>query len=42
LDVHDIGLSDDDANDPEYSFVDHDGDVEYEPITIEAAAASFF
>ncbi|OQE16329.1 hypothetical protein PENFLA_c028G03742 [Penicillium flavigenum] len=42
LDVHDIGLSDDDANDPEYSFVDHDGDVEYEAITIEAAAASFF
>ncbi|CAG8214502.1 unnamed protein product [Penicillium nalgiovense] len=42
LDVHDIGLSDDDANDPEYSFVEHEGDVEYEPITIEAAAASFF
>ncbi|CAP86739.1 hypothetical protein E8E15_010497 [Penicillium rubens] len=42
LDVHDIGLSDDDANELDYSFVGHDGDVEYEPITIEAAAASFF
>lgn len=42
LDIHDIGLSDDDANDPDQSFVDHDGDVEYEPVTIEAAAASFF
>ncbi|KAJ5699373.1 hypothetical protein N7536_002386 [Penicillium majusculum] len=43
LDIHDIGLSDDDANGPDTSFVDHDaGDVEYESVTIEAAAASFF
>ena len=43
LDIHDIGLSDDDANGPDSSFVDHDaGDVEYESVTIEAAAASFF
>ncbi|KAJ5441696.1 Exonuclease RNase T/DNA polymerase III [Penicillium cf. griseofulvum] len=43
LDVHAINLSDDDANDPDNSFVDHDGDdVEHEPVTIEAAAASFF
>jgi hypothetical protein len=42
LDVHAINLSDDDANDPDYSFVNHDGDVEHEPVTIEAAAASFF
>ncbi|CAG8896983.1 unnamed protein product [Penicillium egyptiacum] len=42
LDIHDIGLSDDDANGPDDSFVNHDGDVEYEPVTIEAAAASFF
>ncbi|KAG0160668.1 hypothetical protein PDIDSM_8198 [Penicillium digitatum] len=43
LDVHDIGLSDDDANGPDHSFVNHDGDdVDYEPVTIEAAAASFF
>ncbi|KAJ5933157.1 hypothetical protein N7516_007646 [Penicillium verrucosum] len=43
LDIHDIGLSDDDANGPDSSFVDHDtGDAEYESVTIEAAAASFF
>lgn len=43
LDIHDIGLSDDDANGPDSSFVDHDaGDIEYESVTIEAAAASFF
>ncbi|KGO73887.1 Exonuclease, RNase T/DNA polymerase III [Penicillium italicum] len=43
LDIHDIGLSDDDANDPDHSFVNHAGDdVEYESVTIEAAAASFF
>ncbi|KAJ5822537.1 Exonuclease RNase T/DNA polymerase III [Penicillium robsamsonii] len=43
LDVQAIDLSDDDANDPDYSFVDHDGDgVEHEQVTIEAAAASFF
>ncbi|KUM60275.1 hypothetical protein ACN42_g6845 [Penicillium freii] len=43
LDIHDIGLSDDDANGPDSSFVDHDaGDVEYESVTIEAAAASYF
>ncbi|KAJ5173622.1 Exonuclease RNase T/DNA polymerase III [Penicillium coprophilum] len=42
LDVHAIDLSDD-ANDPDYSFVNHDGgDVELEQVTIEAAAASFF
>ncbi|KAJ5201102.1 hypothetical protein N7449_005905 [Penicillium cf. viridicatum] len=43
LDIHDIDLSDDDANGPDSSFVDHDaGDLEYESVTIEAAAASFF
>ncbi|KAJ5392860.1 hypothetical protein N7465_011834 [Penicillium sp. CMV-2018d] len=43
LDIHDIGLSDEDANGPDSSFVDHDaGDVEYESVTIEEAAASFF
>ncbi|KAJ5598690.1 hypothetical protein N7537_008774 [Penicillium hordei] len=43
LDIHDVGLSDDDANGPDSSFVDHDaGDIEYESVTIEAAAASFF
>ncbi|KAJ5519386.1 Exonuclease RNase T/DNA polymerase III [Penicillium expansum] len=43
LDIHDIGLSDDDANDPDHSFVNHEGDdVGYESVTIEAAAASFF
>ncbi|KAJ5375713.1 Exonuclease RNase T/DNA polymerase III [Penicillium concentricum] len=43
LDVQAIDLSDDEANDPDYSFVDHDGDgVEHERVTIEAAAASFF
>ncbi|KAK4866019.1 hypothetical protein LT330_008759 [Penicillium expansum] len=43
LDIHDIGLSDDDANDPDHSFVNHEGDdVDYESVTIEAAAASFF
>ncbi|KAJ5784123.1 uncharacterized protein N7518_009800 [Penicillium psychrosexuale] len=42
LGLHGIGLSDDDANDPDSSFVDRDGDVEYESVTIEAAAVSFF
>lgn len=43
LDIHDIGLSDDDANDPDHSFVNHEVDgVDYESVTIEAAAASFF
>ncbi|CAI7602075.1 unnamed protein product [Penicillium glandicola] len=43
LAIHAISLSDDDNNDPEYSYDDHNGDgVEYERVTIEAAAASFF